>query len=182
MFTRLVLCIYVLIAFTANANAQAPMVSGSVEYAHYILDSDATPEIHAYLKGPIRGKIGWTTWTLNNGSWSEALVGLYLTPTSWMEVSASAGIERDDEPARFGSSIWLGKGKVSFLGLVEKGGSGSWHKETLTYQATKRIGLGLLDQKFLGYGPYMEVAVKKTALWGAIVGKRSGALGIRLNF
>lgn len=171
-----------LILLASPSLVQAQQVGGSVEYAHFVVDGESTPEIHTYLRGPIKGDFGWTSWTLNNGSWSEALIGLTYAPASWIEVSGSVGLERHDNSERFGASVWLGKGRFSLLSLFENGGSGAWQKYVGTFKVNKHLSVGGLSQDFLGEGPYFEVNVKKFTTWVTVVGKKSGAAGLKYNF
>lgn len=172
----------VLFLLASPSLAQAQQVSGSVEYAHFAVDGESTPEVHTYLHGPIKGQFGWTSWTLNNGSWSEALIGLTYAPMSWVEVSWSVGVELNNDPLRFSTSLWLGKGRFTLLSIIEGGGSGPWQKHVATLKVNNHVSVGGLSQEYFGKGPYVEVNTKKFTTWTTIVGKKSGATGLKYKF
>ena len=75
-----------------------------------------------------------------------------------------AGGEEAARPERVGSYVWLGKAKLSALGVFEDGGSGFWYKVETNYQACKAVGVGTLSERFKGSGPKVELSVPRTAL------------------
>ena len=165
------------------ATAQAQQVSGFVESWNNISGTGVTPQVDVSVEGPLKGQLSWNVWTLNSAKWSEALVGLTLKPAKWIDVSASIGLEHDDNPFRAGQSIWLGKGRWSLLSIHEEGGSGYWYRYVGKAQVTKTIAVGMESRRFFGTGPYIEKKLGKVSLWGAYaIGDNRGVAGARLNF
>lgn len=174
------------VLITASAEArqvQEKKVSGFVEEWNSITESGTTPEINVFLAGPLKGRLGWTSWSLITEGWSESTLGLTFAPTKWMEVSGSLGIETDEDPLRQGASIWLGKGRWALLSIHENGGSGYWYRYLGTFQATETISVGVNSIRFFGTGPYVSKAFGKFSLWGTYaVGDNKGIMSARLSF
>lgn len=178
-----VLIILAIALFGTCSKAHAQGVTGFVEFWNTVEKSDTTPQVNVYAKGPIKGKVGWTLWTLTTQGWSEANGGLTFAPASWMEVSWSAGIETNEEPFRHSSTLWMGKGRFAVLVIYEDGGSGPWHRVIGTYQATKNVTVGVNSIRFFGTGPYIERRFGKVSVWGAwAVDNQKGAVTARLSF
>lgn len=179
---RLMILVFAIVSAVASS-AQAQSASGFVELWNNVSATDVTPQVNVYAKGPIKGKLGWTVWTLNSKEWSEGLAGLTFAPAKWVEVSASLGIEADDNPLRTGASIWVGRGRWSLLSIHEHGGSGYWYRYLGTFQATKTVSVGINSVKFLGTGPYVSKTFGKVALWGTYaITDDKGVVGVRFNF
>ncbi|HEY4474467.1 MAG TPA: hypothetical protein VJC06_00900 [Candidatus Paceibacterota bacterium] len=142
-----------------------------------------TPQLNVYVHGSLQGKLGWSVWTLTSEGWSEGYVGLTYAPAKWVEVSASLGLETDDNPLRMGHSVWLGKGRWALLSIHEHGGSGYWFRNLGTYQATKTFAVGVENRRFFGTGPYAEKKFGKVSLWGTYaVNGDAGVVGVRFSF
>lgn len=179
---NLLVFVAALVAVTA-VSAQAQQTSGYVESFNTVSEAETTPQLNVYVHGPLKGKLGWSLWTLTSEGWSEGYVGLTYAPAKWVEVSSSIGLETDDNPLRTGHSVWLGKGRVSLLSLHEYGGSGYWYRYLGTFQATKTVAVGVNTQRFIGTGPYAQVSIGKVILWGTYaIGDGRGVVGARFNF
>ena len=157
--------VVVILASTATT-AQAQQVSGFVESWNTVSEESVKPQLNVYARGPLKGGLDWSAWTLTSKGWSEALVGLTYTPVKWIEVSGSLGIETADDPLRQGASVWLGKGRWALLSIHENGGSGYWYRYLGKFQATETIAVGIESRRFFGTGPYAEKKFGKVALWG----------------
>src|SRR3989344_4207185 len=168
-----------LLALACTASAQT---TGFVESYNTISDS-TTPQVDIYAKGPIKGKLGWTVWSLSSKGWSEGHAGLTFAPAGWMELSGSLGIETDENPLRGSVSFWVGKGRLSYLSIHEHGGSGYWFRHLATFEVTKTFFVGVNSTRFLGTGPYIEKKFGKVSFWGTYaVGDDKGVIGARFNF
>ena len=179
---RLVVVLGLFLGSAIPASAQGK-VSGSVEVQNVLSESGVVPQLDAYVHGPLSGKIGWTVWMLVSKSWSEGLFGVTYAPAKWIEVSASAGLESNKSPFRGAASIWMGSGKYSFVSLHEKGGSGRWMKNVATYEVNKTLTVGVLQQSFVGVGPYAAVKVGRMTIWGAYaVADDRGLLTAKFTF
>jgi len=179
--TKLVL-VTIIMTLTV-VTAQAQQASGYVESFNTVSEEGVTPQLNVYVHGPLKGKLGWSAWTLTSEEWSEGYAGLTYAPAEWVEVSASLGLETADNPLRGGGSVWLGSGRWSLLSLHEHGGSGYWYRYLGTFQMTKTVAVGVNSQRFIGTGPYVQVSVGKVALWGTYaIGDGRGVAGVRFNF
>ncbi|MEK7148017.1 MAG: hypothetical protein AAB758_01845, partial [Patescibacteria group bacterium] len=156
LFVLAVAILVLLFAMMGMANAQEKKPSGWIELEGVVESSGETiPSINVYANGPLKGMVGWTLYMQAGPEWSQGLVGLTLSPMTWLSVSGSLGIENFEEsPLRGATSIWMGKGPWSFLSIQEKGGSGRWQKSVGVYQATPTLSVGILHQEFSGGGPY----------------------------
>ena len=86
--------------------------------------SEVLPTITYFGKKKISDKFHLAIYTLVNKRFSEALVGFTYAPKKWIKIGLSSGIENNAiSPVgyRFGSSLWLGKGKNSLFSIFEKG-------------------------------------------------------------
>lgn len=177
--------IIVMIAMTVVSSAQEG-VHGTVESQNLVEKGKVTPTLDVYVHGNIKGKLGWSVFTLNTPGWGEALVGPTYAPTNWLELSASIGVEKDAKPLRGAASVWVGKGKWSALSIHEFGGSGYWTKNIGKYQVTKKLAIGVHGQRFVGVGPYTEFTIgKHFSIWSSYPmgsGKRNSFLSLKYNF
>ncbi len=163
--------------------AEAQQVSGFVEEWNIVTKDGTTPEVHVYLRGPVKGKLGWTTWTINGETWSEGLGGLAVAPVSWMEIQAVIGLETDDDPLRGGVNLWLGNERVSMLFIQEYGGSGYWYKYIATLDLGKGLLLGAYSDKTVGTGPYLEKKIGKFSAGGVYtLNDKKGVVFGRFSF
>lgn len=180
MKSMLVGAVLVLCFMSMPAQAQ---VSGNIELQNVISADGIVPQINVYIRGPLKGRLGWTIWTLSSKGWSEALPGLTFAPAKWVEVSASLGLETNKNPLRGAASIWVGRGRASFVSLQEGGGSGHWQKNVGVVQLTKVVSVGVLQQTFIGTGPYTELKIGKVSVWGSYaLDDRNGQLAVKYNF
>jgi len=182
LYRAFAIVVFVLIIAT-SAQAQGK-TSGWIEFEGVVeSETGTTPQINVYAHGPLKGSIGWTLYMQAGQEWGEGLVGLTFAPTAWLEVSGSLGLENFNKPLREGASIWVGKGKLSFLSLQEDGGSGYWQKNVGKYQLTPTFAIGGLQQTFIGFGPYVEKMFGRLAFWGAYaVTDNKGLITAQFNF
>ncbi|MFA5889211.1 MAG: hypothetical protein WCW47_00075 [Candidatus Paceibacterota bacterium] len=184
----LIALLVVLIASATIVNAQT--TTGFVE-GQFQMSKDATvaKTLDVALTHPI--KPGWAIegWALKTDGWGEAYVGVSKLLTSWASLTAQVGVEEADRPWRVAGTLWMGNAKFSALVILEEGGSGWWHKVVVTGPAIKHahggnVKAGILSQRFVGTGPYMELSFGKASFWVTIpVVNGNGALaGIRMGF
>lgn len=102
---------------------------------------------------------GYFAYALGCKQWAEAYGGVTYSPTSWADFGLGAGLEQADNPIRLGGWVWLGQGDVSFCHLFADGGSGPWHKSTLTLKVDERLSIGAIGRSFKGRGAFAEVAI-----------------------
>jgi hypothetical protein len=89
-----------------------------------------------------------------------------------MKIGLSSGIENNAiSPVgyRFGSSLWLEKGKNSLFSVFEKGDGSKnfFYKTTYKYKISNRIHLGLVAWRYHGLGPLVFYNIEKidSTLW-----------------
>ncbi|NCN99611.1 hypothetical protein GW920_00565 [Candidatus Falkowbacteria bacterium] len=116
---------------------------------------------------PINDKVSFTYFALVSEKWAETMLGVAYSPISWAQIGLNCGFEQNPALFRVGGSIWLGKGKTSFLTLLEKGDGQDnyWYKSTLAYKATSSLSLGVRAWRFNGVGPLVEYKVKDFKFW-----------------
>lgn len=176
----LVMIIFLMATSTA---VYAQGVGGFVESYNTADKLGITPQLNVYAHGPLKGKLGWSLWTLTSKTYSEAYAGLTFAPAKWVEISGSLGLETDNYPLRVGTCVWLGKGRWSLLSIHEQGGSGYWYRYLGKFQATKTVAVGVNSTRFLGTGPYAEKQFGKITVWGTYaIDNNKGVAGIKFSF
>lgn len=116
-------------------------------------------------------KYGTYLWIYKNKVWSEGYGGITYMLTKNLQLGAGIGIEEADDPLRFSSMIWFGKNNWYLLSLLENGGSGEWHQINALYRLNKYIDIGLMEEKFTGFGPKLELIVPNlpVKLWFSLL-------------
>ena len=110
-------------------------------------------------------KTSFTYFALVTDGWAEAMLGASYAPEAWVSLGLNCGLEQQPEHMSFraGGSLWLGKGSMSLVALVEKGeGSENyWYKTTAAYSLSKSISIGARAWRFTGFGPLFEYKTGK---------------------
>jgi len=98
--------------------------------------------------------------------WAEALVGATYSPTEWLSLGLSAGVEVKSSIYRIAGSAWAGKGKTSLLFLWEKGDGvdNYWYKTILSYKISGEFDVNATAWRFHGVGPSIRYTPKKKAV------------------
>ena len=104
-------------------------------------------------------KYGTFAWAYKNDWWSEGYGGLTYMPTPYFQFGAGLGLEDADHPLRLGSMIWISKDDWYLLSLLEDWGSGKWHQINAIYRLNRYIGIGLMKEKYTGFGPKCELII-----------------------
>ena len=102
----------------------------------------------------------------------QIYAGPKVNPTDWLEAGVALGVEETSASAwtRRAGYVWLGRDKISLLGVYENGGTGPWHKLVLNYKVTTDLSVGIQNQSFFGTGPRAEYAFNKhLSLWGVVL-------------
>src|SRR3989344_7002124 len=170
-----------MVLFVVAATAQAQQVAGFVESYNTVSEAGTTPQINVYAKGPLKGKLGWSVWTLTSEPYSEAYPSLTFAPTEWLEVSSGLGLETAGDSLRFGHSVWLGHGRWSLLVLQEHGRDGVddyWYRYLGTFQVSKTITVGVNSTRFLGtYGALRREEARQGLALGNVRHRRTSGRG-----
>ena len=131
-----------------------------VELKNLFTGSENLFAVNALMMNSFKNKkYGSYFWIYKNKIWSEGYGGLTYMPTKNLQLGAGIGIEDADDPLRLSSMIWLGDKKWYILSLLEDGGSGKWHQINAAYRFNKYIHLGMMEEKFTGFGPRLELMV-----------------------
>jgi len=129
-----------------------------VELKNLFTGSENLFAVNALMMNSFKNKrYGSYFWIYKNKIWSEGYGGLTYMPTKKLQLGAGIGIEDADDPLRLSSMIWVGDKKWYFLSLFEDGGSGKWHQINALYRLNKYIHLGMMEEKFTGFGPRLEL-------------------------
>lgn len=126
-----------------------------------------TPTATIFGTKLISSKVNFTYFALVNQNWAEALVGVNYSIRPSIQFGLSVGLDQTPSLFRAGTSLWIGKGKNSFLALAEKG-SGSenyFYKVTLSRRVSEKLNLGLRAWIITGIGPVVEYKYKTVKLW-----------------
>ncbi len=143
MFRNAVVAVLILVVCTGFAGAQTVKMEWS----------EGSTSLDCFWRGN-----GYFAYAFGSKHWAEAYGGVTYSPTPWADFGLGAGLERADDPFRYGGWVWLGQGDVSFCHLFEDGGSGPWHKTTLSLKVDERLTVGAIDRSFLGRGAFAELA------------------------
>ncbi|OGY83257.1 MAG: hypothetical protein A3F54_02745 [Candidatus Kerfeldbacteria bacterium RIFCSPHIGHO2_12_FULL_48_17] len=119
-----------------------------------------TPDVDAYLAKNISSYVGLFAFVQAMENWAQGYGGLTVAPFPWLELGTGVGLEQGDNPWRFAENLWIGSGPVSFLGIVEHGGSGWWYKALGKYTFDSHFSAGVLAQRFAGVGLYGDFRFK----------------------
>ena len=117
-------------------------------------------------------KYGSYFWIYKSQIWSEGYGGLTYMPIKNLQLGAGIGIEdANDHPIRLSSMIWVGDKKWYILSILEDGGSGKWHQINALYRLNKYIQFGLMEEKYTGFGPRIELMTPNLpiSLWFSIL-------------
>ncbi len=152
----------------------APLFAGNFAEVQVSVapDGKAAPQFNIWIQKPVGHGFSVFGWGIGSQAWSEGLVGLDYAPTKWLEVNAGLGLEEAKNNHRASASVWVGGNKADAIILWENGGSGSWHKAVVGYQATKRLKVGAMTVAGVGTGPRMDVSISpKLVVWAAALHK-----------
>ncbi len=122
-----------------------------------------TPCATIFGNKKVSDQVSLTYFGLVNQNWAEVQIGFSYAPAKWISLGLSAGLEQTQELYRCGSSLWIGKGKTSFLMLLEQGAGKEnyWYKTTLAFQPTDNLSYGIRAWRFNGIGPVASLGIKK---------------------
>jgi hypothetical protein len=143
-----------------------------------------TLRVDGWISGNITATVGTFAWFQVDENYAEAYAGPSFSPKPWLQFGAGAGVEQTAHPLRLGSFIWAGNQRVQFLFMGEGLGSGWWYKSECNWNASKKLGLGLMTERFKGTGPRIQYSMPHTPLtvWSAFLFEQGGnraLLGIR---
>lgn len=179
--------------FVASSEAQAqtksPAVSGWVDVEGQSKGSDQSAQVLTLINFTGNGKVGGYIWAQSGPGYSQVYAGPTYAPKSWVQVGGAFGIEKsgDKVSPRVGGFVWVGKGRLSSLVLLEGAGSGFWYKSQTTIKLPKGVTASVINQRFAGTGPELEIPIPKTKLSvrASVLGQDGGPtykIALRFNF
>ena len=128
-------------------------------------------EVLAWIDGKISGPFGYfiLAEAASNG-YRQIYGGPSLKPASWLEFGVGIGEENVGNRRRRAAYFSADGEQLSLSGYFENGASGSFHKAYLNYKVTESIGIGVMDQTSVGFGPRVTYSItKNAAVWGAVL-------------
>jgi hypothetical protein len=154
---------YATVLFTAILFTTVSFSQKTLEVFGRTNNKTIVPDVNFYGEKKISEKVSLTLFMLVEQKWSEGLVGISYSPSKWISIGASAGIEHNDALYRFGGMVWMGKGKFSLLLLGEKGNGTNnyWYKNTFSFQCSEKFSLGARAWRYIGVGPVATYEIKK---------------------
>jgi hypothetical protein len=172
-----------------QGQSNSPAVSGWVETEGQSKGSDQKAQVGTLINFAGNDKVGAYIWAQSGPGYSQVYGGPTVSPKPWLQVGGALGVERSghNTSLRVGGFVWLGKNRVSNITLIEGGGSGFWYKNQTSLKISKGITTSLINQRFAGTGPELEIPIPKTKLSvrASVLGQDGGPtvkVAIRLNF
>lgn len=163
-----------------------------IENKNITVNGDTVPGFDGIISYDLTPRVGAFLYY----QWAEPYSQFYAGPTLWiipsvLQIGVAGGAEEASDSHRFGSFLWSGYGKASFLSIWETGGSGDWYKAEFNYAITDHIGVGAMTQRFVGAGPRLEYKIPGSpiTLWGGPMwnwerprpGRLNAMTGVRVN-
>lgn len=139
----------------------------------------------------LNNKIGLFGWGQYGKPYRQAYGGLYIRPTSWLQVGAGSGVEQATSKARIAGFYFTSKGRFSSYGVYENGGSGYWYLAISTIAINKYLNFGSHSQAFIGHGVRTEVKLPSIGRWTPSIrpaftwnksGRPNVIIGLRMTY
>ena len=161
------LVVLVMLAFASNAGAANFWFEPQVTHSN----GKNKLGVNGGINGNFSGPFGYYAFgQVSSNGYRQLYAGPTWKPASWLEVGIGVGKENMPDSTRRNAYFWVGHEGMSVFGTFENGGSGPWHKMVLNYRLNDAVGIGVMDQAFLGFGPRVEYNIKKgVQLWGAVL-------------
>jgi len=155
--------------------------------------SGTTPSANVYVRSGLTDSLTFTSFFATSRSYAEGYVGLAYAPSLISglvsEFEVSIGQEQASGSLRREASVFFLWQRLSHLTVVEDGGSGVWYYSQTTWRPHSLIGVGVMGQRYLGWGPRIDFSIPHTPLtvWGAYSWDRefdtnAGTLGVQAKF
>ncbi|GEM_PF-2183319 len=128
-------------------------------------------QVNAGISGNIAHNIGYFVFAQ---AYTDGYKQIYGGPTiklfPWLELGVGIGRESVDNGFRRAVYFSITNSPFSASGVFETGAPGHWHKVVAIYSVTEKVGLGLMRQRYLGFGPRAEYALGKSdTLWVGVL-------------
>lgn len=186
MKTSGIVAVVVFASSVVMAAEDVHKVSGFIETQIKMSEGQSSQVVPTVgLSGKIAGKFGWSLFTLQSQGWSEVYAGPTFAPASWCQIGAAIGIETGSTSPRYGSSLWLGKGRFSTLAIYEKGELAAWYKTVTLVKVADHVKVGVQSQTGLGVGPRVDVSYKQLTVYLTSLhegSEHTEILGLKFSF
>lgn len=152
MRNLLVVAVLLIAAFTASA-------FGSVEVEAGLANGGETIRIYQ-ASVPNNAGFGTFAFAVANKYYAQAYTGVTYSPNRHVWVEVGYGLETvPGNSGRIGGCAILSDGQFTIKHFQESGGSGNYNKTCVDWQATSRVSLGVVDDRFKGTGPKIDYKV-----------------------
>jgi hypothetical protein len=158
-----------------------------VENRNTINIKTVSPTFHSFVSHDFNQKWGMWSYLLVKDSWAEGFLGGSYNVTPDCQLGLGYGYEQTADHHRIAGSLFFSKDKNTVFYFGETGASGYWYQAYYSRSLGKKFGLGVIGQKFVGYGPRLEVKFLPVVIWGSYcydVESKSanGLLALRVKF
>lgn len=110
--------------------------------------------------------VGMFGWGQYGKTYQQTYAGMYLKPTSWLQVGAATGQEQWSRTPRLGSFAYASKSKYYVFAIYENfGATGYWYLILTDAAVKKNWSVGTHSQSFLGHGPRVEYRFRPIGKW-----------------
>lgn len=141
--------------------------SASFEFQEKISPGSLTHTLDFCQSKNLNPHLQISGFALVSNSWAEAYLGPNYSLKPWLRIGCAMGLETDKHPLRLEGSIWLGKGPVFFVGIIEGGGTGLWYNLKAMTKLNRSICVGFMAKRYAGVGPLIQVSLPRVpvAVW-----------------
>lgn len=131
----------------------------------------------------------------DSDGYRQAYAGPTWKPFDWLELGIGIGMEHvpdaggESNSTRTNAFFSVNWEKISLYGSFENGASsGPWRVLTAIYHISDTVGIGMMEESSLGFGPRVEYAImKNVTIWGGILydrneSKTNSVLAVNFSF
>lgn len=141
--------------------ASAPLAAAETDEGHGFWfeaqTASGTTGLLASYERAVAGPFGiYVHAYASTDKYRNAYVGPTVKLADWLTVGVGIGRENQPYGVRKNAFFEANVDKVYAYGTFEKGASGPWHKVILMYKVSEKIGLGVMEETFIGRGPRLE--------------------------
>lgn len=158
-----------MLLITLGVNAQnTDKNSWSVGGYVLAIDGQVIPTAEIYARHQFNDKWAIATFALVSNSWGEAFIGFEYSPTSWLVLGFSGGLEVNTSTYwRTLTTLLVLTDKVDFINFFEYGAGGineCLFESRLMYKPASWCSVGLVAKRFHGVGIRTDFSIPKTPL------------------
>lgn len=175
--------------FLAFGQEESPKNSlhGDMELECTVENGKVTCQVKTFITYGGKGKLGGYCWVQNSKDYNQAYCGPTYQVKPWLQVGGGIGAQTGENRFNAGAFVWVGKsinGKfVSNLFVVEK--AGAWYRNVTSVQLNKRFTASLVEQRYSGIGPRVDIKLSKNLSAGVEVNfgeSTKTKFGLKISF